>query len=558
MEKSYYLVYQEDSDISSALIERGLNNFIILNDRLAVLYTPIDFDTKILRKIYEVSWFNETEPMSSLIDITNNLEIGYGARYVSDVNYIYNNANNDITGNGVLIAIIDSGVDYLHSDLIKSDGTSKIINLWDQEGNTNPPPEGYLFGSEFTRSEINTAIAINDPSLSVDDTGTGTMAAGIAVGSGVINSNYKGIAAGSDLIVVKLRSYPGKYYVEKRNYTMSDFLAAISYVINIALKEEKSLIINLTVGARSSFGFITALNTFTVLEYPGVIVVGGSGNQRNTYIHHSGEFTNQTDVNDIIIEYGEGQNLDIYLQGSDLDKIIATIISPSGEVSYTADYAPDYYEYTGKFNLENTTYRIRYYYPWISSGSEFIEINLRNMTQGAWTLRLRTEVFANGKYNVYLPNDNLLGEHDGFIDASSNSTITLFGTGENVITVGAYDNRYDSIWVGSSKGPSKGVSINPDFVTPGVNIISTYGNDRYRTGTGTGISSSITAGMIALIIEYLTVQGEYPKLLLYSQVIKTYLMIGASQSDLYEYPDYSHGYGLIDFKKTIQIISDSL
>jgi subtilisin family serine protease len=558
MEKSFYIVYQEGLDLASALRERGLNNFIILNERLAVLYTPLDFNSNILRSIYEISWFNESDPMSSLIDLTNYVEVGDGARSVSGANYLYNNIYNDITGRGVLIAIIDSGVNYLHPDLTRDDGSSKIIRLWDQEGSINPPPEGYLFGSEFSREELNAAIARNDGSLSRDDVGTGTMAAGITVGSGRVNSNYKGISEGSDLIVVKLRSYPGRYYAEKRNYTTSDFLAAFSYVINVALREEKSLIINLTVGQRSSLGFITALNTFTELDYPGIVVVSGAGNQRNTYIHYAGKFRNQMDVNDIIIEFGDGQNLDIYLEGGDLDRIDATIISPSGEVSYTAIYAPDYYEYTGRFNLENTTYRIRFFYPWISTGSEFLEINLRNMKPGAWTLRVRSDVFLNGEYHVYLPNKNLLGANDGFIDTSSFSTITFLGTGENIITVGAYDNRYESIWIGSSKGPTKGVSMKPDFVAPGVNIISVYGNDSYRTGTGTGISSSVTSGMLALIMEYLSKQGRYPKLLLYSQVLKTYLMIGASRNELYEYPNDSQGYGLIDFRRTIQIISDSL
>ena len=558
MEKSYYIVYQEGSDIASILIEIGLNNFIILNEKLAVLYTPVDFNSDILKNIYEVSWFDESAPMSSMIDLTNYVETGNGARRISGVDYIYNNAYNDVTGKGILIAIIDSGVDYLHPDLIRDDGSSKILSLWDQEGSINPPPEGYLFGSEFTREELNAAIARNDGSLSRDDVGTGTVAAGITVGNGRINSNYKGIAEGSDLITVKLRSYPGRYYVEKSNYTTTDFLAAFSYVINIAIREEKSLIINLTVGQRASLGFSLALNTFTELEYPGIAVVNGAGNKRNTYVHYSGKLKNQTDVNDIIIEYGDGQNLDIYLEGSDLDRINATIISPSGESSYTAHYAPDYYEYTGIFNLENTTYRVRYYYPSISTGSELLEINLRNMRPGAWTLRVRPDTYLNGEYHVYLPNSNLLDDDDGFIDTSSNSTITLFGTGENILTVGTYDNRYDSLWIGSSVGPTRGVSAKPDFVAPGVNVVSTYGNNSYVSGTGAGISSSVTSGILALTMQYLNRQSSNPKLLLYSQVLKTYLMIGATRNELFYYPNDSQGYGVIDFRRTIQIISDSL
>jgi len=172
MEKSFYIVYQDD--IASAFFALGLNNFIILNERLAVLYTPEDFNYQILNNIYEVSWYGESIPMSSMIEMSEYNSSGDSAREVSGVDYIYNNVYNDITGDGVLIAIIDSGVDYLHPDLIRNNGTSKIINLWDQEGSINPPPEGYLFGSEFTSNEINAAIARNDASLSRDDVGTGS------------------------------------------------------------------------------------------------------------------------------------------------------------------------------------------------------------------------------------------------------------------------------------------------------------------------------------------------------------------------------------------------
>lgn len=557
MEKSFYIVYQDD--IASAFFALDLDNFIILNERLAVLYTPEDFNYQILNNIYEVSWYGESVPMSSMIEMSEYNPSGDSARGVSGVDYIYNNAYNDITGDGVLIAIIDSGVDYLHPDLIRNNGTSKIINLWDQEGSINPPPEGYLFGSEFTSDEINAAIARNDASLSRDDVGTGTMAAGIVVGEGRLDSNNKGISEGADLIVVKLRTYPGKYYVEKENYTASDFLAAVSYSIDIAIKEQKSLIINLTIAARSSYGLNTLLNTFNELQYPGVVVVAGAGNQKNTYMHYAGKFIDEFDLNDIIIKFGDGENLDIYLEGADLDRVNATIISPSGEVSYTAHYAPDYYEYTGIFNLENTRYVVRYFYPWISSGSELLEINLRNMKPGSWTLRVRPDVYVNGEYHVYLPNQNLLDKGDGFIDSDSFSTITLYGSGIKTITVGAYDNRYDGIWVGSSKGPTKIIGIKPDIVAPGVNIISTYGNDSYSLGTGTGVSSSVVSGMLALIIEYIKKQSSMPKMLLYPEALASYLKLGAIRKDeLYDYPNSSQGYGLVDFRRTIQKISDNL
>lgn len=60
-------------------------------------------------------------------------------------------------GSGVLVAIIDSGIDYTNPDFRNDDGTTRIRNLWDQTIMGNPP-EGYLIGTEFTREQIDEAI----------------------------------------------------------------------------------------------------------------------------------------------------------------------------------------------------------------------------------------------------------------------------------------------------------------------------------------------------------------------------------------------------------------
>lgn len=88
-------------------------------------------------------------------------------------------------GSGVLVAIIDSGIDYTNPDFRNDDGTTRIRNLWDQTIMGNPP-EGYLIGTEFTREQIDEAI--KQPTVpmrmqivpSVDVSGHGTSVAGIA------------------------------------------------------------------------------------------------------------------------------------------------------------------------------------------------------------------------------------------------------------------------------------------------------------------------------------------------------------------------------------------
>lgn len=94
-------------------------------------------------------------------------------------------------GDGVLLACIDSGVDYAHPDFCAADRTSRIALLWDQTIPGNPPT-GYALGSVYTRRQINEALAASSPTErfalvpSRDVTGHGTAVLGIAAGNGAI------------------------------------------------------------------------------------------------------------------------------------------------------------------------------------------------------------------------------------------------------------------------------------------------------------------------------------------------------------------------------------
>ncbi|WP_243444927.1 bile acid germinant receptor pseudoprotease CspC [Romboutsia maritimum] len=556
-EKSYFIIYQ--GDIEKALKENGINEFMVLNSKLAVIYVPLDFNEAKLNDIVEVAWWNESIPMSSLIDITNNLETGETVTRAAGTEYVYNNPYINISGKGIIIAVIDSGIDYLHPDFIKDDGTSKIISIWDQESDKGNIPEGFIFGSEFSNSQINEAIKENNGSLSVDNIGTGTIAAGILVGGGRINPLYKGVAVGAELVVVKLRQYVGTFYKDKINYTSTDFYAAITYVLSIAKVENKPIIINFTIGGRSGTVLdASMIDTYDSFSKAGVVVVSGAGNQGNTDVHFSGSFSNVNQSEDIIIQVSEDYALDIILNTRGPDKIDAMLVAPSGEMSKVARYSPDYYVYSGKFNLEDTLYEMRYIYPWIGSGKEHLEIKLNNLKPGIWTLRLMPEFIINGNYDVYLPNKDLLSDDTRFLDPDSVATVTVYGANDGVITVGTYNDKTDSMWLGSSKGPIEGRGIKPDIVAPGIDIISTYLGRTYNTGSGTGISSSIVCGILALIMEYMIQQTELSRLSLYTETLKTYLMLGSTKKEIYTYPNISQGYGIVNLKNTIQQISNIL
>ena len=251
--------------------------------------------------------------------------------------------------------------------------------------------------------------------------------------------------------------------------------------------------------------------------------------------------------------------LDIVLTPNGPSIIDIQVISPSGELSYYVTYAPDDQVYTGRFNIENSPYEIKITYPWLLSGNQEGYIKINDIKPGIWTLRLKPEFITTGEFDIYLPNGNLISPNTRFLDPESFSTITLYGTTENVITVGAFNDKTNSMWIGSSKGPIKGVSsIKPDIVAPGVDIISTFTNQSYTKSTGTGVSSSLTCGVLALIMEYISGQGVYQNRALFTQVLKTYLMLGATKNSIYTYPNNSQGYGVLNLRSTIEAIANNI
>ena len=557
MTKSYIIIYEgPELQLKNELKKYNIDTYLILNNKLGVIYVSVDFDERKLEGMSGITSWESAGPISSLIDITNNLQVGQNATIAAGTDYIYNNPYILSSGKGVMIAIIDSGIDYLHPDFINEDGTTKIISIWDQNGEKNKE-ENYPFGHEITREEINKAIKENDSSLTRDNVGTGTIAAGICSGRGNLNSLYQGVAIDSELIVVKLKEYKDTYMKGKINYQSTDFLAAIKYVIDTSKKEGKFLIINLTVGAISiATTDLTVVDSFEYLDFPGVIIVSGAGNEGNTDIHYEGKLRNKNSTEDIFIQVGEQHALDIMLTVNGMDKIGIQLISPSGELSHKINYKPEYYAYRGKFNIENTSYTIVYYYPRLQSGSEQTNVYIKDIKPGIWIIRLLPEFVIGGEYDIYLPNKNLMSEDTRFVDPNSFSTTTLYATTENMITVGSYNDKTNSIWIGSSKGPVKRKRIKPDIVAPGVDIIGPFIDKSYNTATGTGVSSSIVCGVLAILLDYISNQKKGNKNRLYTRILKTYLMLGTTKQPIYTYPNASQGYGILNLQETIRQIAN--
>jgi subtilisin family serine protease len=120
-------------------------------------------------------------------------------------------------GAGVIVAVIDTGIDIFHDSFRKADGTTRILELWDQAatvGGSLPPAAFQQIGKVYSAAQINAGITAGPPFASVDTNGHGTHVAGTAAGNGVQDDRcskpgrYVGVAPEADLVIVKAIALP--------------------------------------------------------------------------------------------------------------------------------------------------------------------------------------------------------------------------------------------------------------------------------------------------------------------------------------------------------------
>lgn len=535
-------------EFESELNALGMDSeFIKLSDSLGIL--PIDTsDYNSIQRVLELPSIIRSEStikMSLLGTINQGTFGGIVATEEIGVNFFKNNPNITITGRGTLIAIADTGIDYLHKDFIYPDGTSKIVYLWDQtkEGS---PPEGFYIGTEYTREDINRAIADNDPSLSQDEVGQGTMLSGICAGLGNVNNEYAGIAEDAELIIIKLGKIDGFY-----NSAM--LFAASQYAYKKAFELGRPLVINVSLGSSSLAGLTNRSNSEKAFFTRGLCITAGAGNEGNTQTHTSGRILHAGGSVEVELELSEEEeelSLELWLNKPDKADVI--IVSPSGEESKSVGVS-SYNRVTGLFDLEGTDYSITYVYPTTFSGQQFTNITLKNAKRGVWKIRLVGVYILNGIYNLYLPNRVLLKSGTRFRQVDPFYTINYPAIQDDLITVGAYNTINNSLWQSSSRGPTIENRLKPDLVAPGVSIIAAYPGNTYATITGTAAASAHVAGAASMYFQYTFADGRYPNQA-YVQKVKTFMQAGARKNLNTVYPNTSAGYGSLDVRGMFDVL----
>lgn len=547
------LIVNYEDDISDIIRRYNSDYYHIIGELLIILYIPIE------------ELINQDLYQKYNINILPSLFGPYtlDALEESGVLFFHNHPFVPLRGTGTIVGIVDSGIDYTHPAFIYEDNTTKIISIWDQTIQGNPP-KGYCYGTEYTSSQINEALQSENPYDIVpqrDNTGHGTFLAGVAAGKESETFDFIGVAPDAEIIMVKLKQAKNNltkplFIPDNQSvYQENDIIIGINYLLEKATEENKPIVIILGIGSNmGTHDGTNNLETYldNISTRPGVVIVIAAGNEGNTMHHYSSRFEKDQEYIDVIFNIAEeekGVFLNYIINIPDI--VTMTLIAPNGFViPRQHPKIKDYIVYT--FPLEITTVTVKYELANPFRGTNEFLIIISNPLSGLWTLRIYSEIIIDGRFDIWLPREGWVKEDTRFINADPYTTITVPATSNNPIAVGGYNHINDNIYISTSRGLTRDNRLKPDMVAPGVDVYGPLPNNQYGIKTGTSIAAAITGGIAALLLEWgFTLENDTT---LDSLRVNILLIRGTEKKETLIYPNRVWGFGQVNLFNTFDVM----
>ncbi len=479
-----------------------------------------------------------------------------GSLEASGVTRIRNIPGFSLRGEGVLIGIIDTGIDYTHDAFKNADGTTKIYSIWDQTIQTGQSPEGFFYGTEYTQAQINLALEISTPLSivpSTDEEGHGTFLAGIAAGSESNENNFSGVVPFANIVVVKLRQakqFTRDFFSIPQDaicFQSTDIMLGINYLLSIANRLMRPL--SICIGFGTSQGAHDERGIFsnylsTVADFTGISVSVAGGNEGNSGHHFEGIIARGIEYETFELRVGSNEGgFSMELWGESPSTFSIDILSPTGE------FIPRIPARIGetrviRFIFEETVIYVDYQIVEAQTGDQLILMRFNTPTEGIWRFRVYSNIDLDSRFNVWLPISNFVSDQTYFTQPTPETTLTSPGNTIIPIVVTAYNYLNQSLFINASRGYTRTGNISPDMAAPGVNLIGPGPGNTYITMTGTSVAAAHTAGVAAMLLEWGIIEGNYTQL--DSVEIKNLLIRGARRNPGTTYPNREWGYGILD------------
>ena len=434
---------------------------------------------------------------------------GYNTSCFNLINYGINN----YSGEGVLIAVIDSGINYFHPEFLNNNKTG-IYEIWDQNISGNPP-YNLKIGSIYNEDDINNLILNNDKNVALDLSGHGT----------AVTSIIKRLVPESKLLIIKLReNYQGNFS------RITSIMLGITYAIKKSMELMLPLVINLSFGNNygdHDSGAILERFIDSVADISKSVIVTGTGNEGTTSRHTEFSIMEKSWYQEefYVSRFEKGINIQIWRKFTDVIDIF--LVTPTG-----IELGPfNNYQETMRYSLNNMSIFIINGLPSpLNINQEtYISISPQNdfLQEGVWKLKFNPKSIVDGRVNIWLPVAASTSSELKFVRPKEFTTLTIPATAQKAISVGAYNQNSLTYAAFSGRGYSISGNVKPDIAAPGVDINVASLDGGITQVSGTSFAVPFVSSAAAILMEYGITDGN--DLFLYGEKLKSYLIKGAKK-----------------------------
>ena len=543
---------------------QGTDCIDFVSPALAVIYVPLSMVTPFSYTSYT---YSAIPKLYSLLDVTSMDAAGITA--ASELPVLNNQ------GEGVMIGLVDTGINYMDPLFRNSDGSTRIIGIWDQtiepandfdsiENGTLKTYSNFpaLYGTQYTAAQINQALNYEDPASIVpsrDENGHGTFLASIAAGNRDERAGFSGAAPQASIAMVKLK--PAKQYLRDfylirdgaDAYQENDIMMGVSYLHFLARQVSMPLVICVPLGTNmGSHMGMSRLGQYLdqISLSNGSVVITAAGNETGARHHFRAVMEADTDEVTAELRVGErepGFSMELWAENAGVYTV--GFISPTGEAAKEIA-VPLRGENTVSFLLEQTRITVYTQIADVSAGSQFIFMRFEKPMAGIWRILVRNSLDIRETFHIWLPVRGFLSDETYFLRHDPDTIITDPGNAQYPITVTAYDHTRNSIYIHAGRGYSRSGQIKPDLAAPGVNILGASASGKRLTRmSGTSVSAAHLAGAAAILLHWGILDGNYPYL--NTPVLKSIFIRGAKRNPVLTYPNREFGYGTLDLYESL-------